>query len=311
MSTLIFLFRKVIRNYDRNMYIKGTPYGSKKLIAYFVLLFVLLLISLKVDFLISCVVVVVLLLSLIYFYFLLKKQGLFIHITDFYIDEKKHSVVDHLRFDLVQESARIAFYEKTPGVYWTHSKVSLFPYDRCVHFKVVRDILQSKNTKNNDVLVLGGGAESVPCVTAILRNVRKVDSVEINTKISEIGANYFLPLIKNTDSAKIFQINSDAFDFVKESKSKYDFIFIDLFIDGRLPKQLFSKAFLNGLHRILKKDGIIFFNFAAEIDNVRKNMQKLYSSFPNFCLYKHNKHYLVYYIGINMDNKFQDYNKVI
>ena len=310
MRSFTFLFKRIISRLDKKIYIKQTPYSFKKILLYFLLLLILLAISLFIDTAISIVIVVIAVVSKLYFYFLLKSNGLFIELERFFLDGKTHTVVEHITIDDIFSSARLSFFEKESGVYWLHSKLSLFPEKKCVHFSVIQDILKSKRTAVS-VLMLGGGTESVSSMIASLDTVVKVDSVELSTEMQRIGKKYFISVLSKNKQIKINQIHADAENFIKNNKQKYDFIFIDLFSDSFLPEFIFSSRFLKKLSNSQTNGGEVFINFADYESTAKSNCDAFRKYYKDFSLYKYNSSYFTHIIGYSNGKKhLNNYSKL-
>jgi spermidine synthase len=108
----------------------------------------------------------------------------------------------------------------------------------------------------NDVLILGFGTGSVSQIINKYKSDCKIDGVEIDKKVIELGEKYF-----NTLSLENTVIHCDAADtFVKECSHKYDLIIIDVYNDVTVPPELETENFLYDLKNALKEDGMVVFN---------------------------------------------------
>jgi spermidine synthase len=108
-----------------------------------------------------------------------------------------------------------------------------------------------------NTLILGVGAG---CVIETLIDEfnynQKIIGIELDEKVIKIANDYFnLKRFKNFD---LIQYN--AFDYVLETKQKFDFIVIDIFQDTKMPNFLFEIFFIKKIHEILNKKGIVLFN---------------------------------------------------
>ena len=108
-----------------------------------------------------------------------------------------------------------------------------------------------------DVLLLGFGAGSVASlIQDKYHNDCNFVSVEKDQEVIRLGSKYF-------DTARFLHNNiicADANDFINENHQHFDLIVFDCYIDSEVPDQLEKNKFLEGLHRALKKGGMLLFN---------------------------------------------------
>lgn len=91
---------------------------------------------------------------------------------------------------------------------------------------------------SGDVLVYGLGLGYYPFMVALKDDVKSITIIERDEKIINIFKENLFPHFINKDKIKI--IKSDAFEYQKNHKEKYDYVFVDLWhnpIDG-LPMYL-------------------------------------------------------------------------
>ena len=134
----------------------------------------------------------------------------------------------------------------------------------------------------NSILVLGCGAGSIP--TIIYKELGfnpKMDAVEIDEKVIDLGNKYF-ELDQFSDLNIIIE---DAMDFVKTTNNKYDLILVDLFKGIDVPKEFLSQHFFEQLKSLLNDNGQVLFNFVAynhetkqQINDVENALKKSFSS---------------------------------
>lgn len=106
-----------------------------------------------------------------------------------------------------------------------------------------------------EILVLGLGAGS--CLEPIRDKWPKarIVGVEIDPKMVEIGKKFF-GLSEN--DLKI--ITKNAFDFLLNSKERFDLVLVDLFLGDQPPKESESGRFALDLKEKLNDKGLIIFN---------------------------------------------------
>jgi spermidine synthase len=134
----------------------------------------------------------------------------------------------------------------------------------------------------DSVLVLGCGAGSIPKI--IYKELElnfKMDAIEIDKKVIELGNKYF-------DLDQYSNLNiviDDALNYVKTTNSKYDLILVDLFKGINVPEVFLTQVFMEQLKSILNEEGEILMNFVAynyETKQKVKEFEKMIiKTFPN------------------------------
>lgn len=110
----------------------------------------------------------------------------------------------------------------------------------------------------NHIAVLGGGCCAIPrFIIKRFDNSIQIDSVEYLATIVELTKKYFL---QGMATNNLNLINEDAFQFISHTTKEYDFIFVDLFVGQRWPKECNEPKFLTDLSRRTTDDAIIMFN---------------------------------------------------
>lgn len=134
----------------------------------------------------------------------------------------------------------------------------------------------SKLPKNQyaDILILGlGGGDLVRIIRKKYPQAR-ISAVELDPEMIKIARDFFQ--IKEGNKLKI--INQDAAKSVRETESKFDLIFIDLFIGKNNPSQFRTEEFLKGVAKIKKKNGLIIYN-----SHFNEHNTKDFSQFKTRC----------------------------
>lgn len=115
------------------------------------------------------------------------------------------------------------------------------------------------------ILVIGGGAFTLP--KALLERFGKatIDVVEIDPLLPELAHTYFdLP-----SSPKLNVIVADGRTFVDGCKKKYDLIILDAFSGHEIPQSLMSLNAAAQYKHLLALSGIIAMNFIASYQHGR------------------------------------------
>jgi len=107
------------------------------------------------------------------------------------------------------------------------------------------------------VLGLGGGILPMRFASADI----KIDVVEINPDSIPLAEEYF-----NYDASVARHFIMDARVFARETETKYDLIFVDLFHSDATPEYLLSAEFMSDLARCLTPRGGVVFNVVGHSD---------------------------------------------
>lgn len=131
-------------------------------------------------------------------------------------------------------------------------------------------------------LVIGLGTGCLPkALRAVLPRAR-VDVVEIDSLIVGLAKRYFEVVPEKNGSARgpgLYIYVQDGVDFVMETKTTYDVIFVDAFSGGELPEAFRSRRTLYHMCKRLAPGGVLAFNLsrldAFAIHDVRSHMATL------------------------------------
>lgn len=155
--------------------------------------------------------------------------------------------------------------------------------------RVFQQALTKVNLKKaNSVLVLGCGAGSIP--TIIYKELGfnpKMDAVEIDEKVIDLGNKYF----QLNQFSDLNIVIDDAMNFVKTTNSKYDLILVDLFKGIDVPDEFLNQFFFEKLKSLLNDGGELLLNYVAYNHETKQQVpvieDVLYkSSFDNVKTYR-------------------------
>ncbi len=107
-----------------------------------------------------------------------------------------------------------------------------------------------------NILVLGGGAFTLPVHLARQYPAARIDSVEIDKGLTKIAKDYFyLPGLSNLNI-----INEDARTYINNTKNKYNIVIVDVYSDMNVPFTFMTREYGVNIADILKKDGALLVN---------------------------------------------------
>lgn len=113
----------------------------------------------------------------------------------------------------------------------------------------------------DNMLLLGFGAGSV---VRLLRDEfgqkGTITGVENDGVMLDLAAEYF----GTTRISGLTLVHEDAAAFVKGCTQTFDLVVIDLFIEENIPAPFQEELFLQHLPRLLRKNGLLFFNVITE-----------------------------------------------
>lgn len=109
------------------------------------------------------------------------------------------------------------------------------------------------------ILVLGGGAFTLPQYLATIYPKSTVDVVEIDPKLADISRQYF----SYKDPKNVNMIFGDARTYINKSDKKYDTILVDVYSDSSVPFSLMTKEYGQQIERLLADKGVVIVNMIA------------------------------------------------
>jgi predicted membrane-bound spermidine synthase len=113
--------------------------------------------------------------------------------------------------------------------------------------------------KHDRILVLGGGAFTLPRYLASTYPDSQVDVVEIDPELADISRQYF-----NYDDPKnVAMIFEDARTYVNRSHEPYDIILVDVYSDSSVPFSLMTQEYGKRIQHLLNETGVVAVNMIA------------------------------------------------
>lgn len=106
------------------------------------------------------------------------------------------------------------------------------------------------------ILLLGGGAFTLPQYLATHLPDSTIDVVEIDPKLESISRDYFQ--YQSPENVKV--IAADARTYVNQSREQYDLILVDVYGDTNIPFSLMTREFGQAVRARLTEDGFVVAN---------------------------------------------------
>ena len=106
------------------------------------------------------------------------------------------------------------------------------------------------------ILILGGGALTLPSFLSEALPDSTIDVVEIDPELENISKQYF----NYTDKENVNLIYSDARSFVNTADEKYDAIFVDVYGDTYVPFSVLTAEYGARINELLKPGGMVVIN---------------------------------------------------
>lgn len=136
------------------------------------------------------------------------------------------------------------------GAYIDGNKDLVFSYTQ----KIANLVENSPNKQN--ILILGGGAYTLPEYLANKYPKSNITVVEIDDQLEQIAKDHFRYEPKNN----ITNITQDARIYLNNNKQQYDIIIVDIYSDSSVPFSLATKEYSDKLSNSTTKEGVIIAN---------------------------------------------------
>lgn len=134
-----------------------------------------------------------------------------------------------------------------------HPDVLVLPY--------VRELagVPAAAQQRKNILILGGGALSLPGYLASHYPASQIDVVEIDPALPDIARQHFA----YKDSPNTTIITEDARTYVNTTKKRYDLLFVDVYSNNAVPPAFVTDEFGQRIQKILTQDGVAVANIVA------------------------------------------------
>lgn len=173
-------------------------------------------------------------------------KSLFSHFIDIRIEQVKTKLNGNLQVSM--RNGRYIL--QTENAIYSYDDLYSNFADTFIHLKI-------ENYPIEEVLILGLGLGSIPLILEKKHGLKaNYTAIEIDEIVIYLAQKYSLHRLKSSVKC----IHSDAFEWVKQARSKYDLILIDIFIDDQIPSAFDNIEFLASIKKILNPAGQVVFN---------------------------------------------------
>lgn len=124
--------------------------------------------------------------------------------------------------------------------------------------KEIADVVE-KLAQKDHILVLGGGAYTLPRYLADKYPKSQIDVVEIDPELIEIAQKYFY----YNNRENIENISDDARSYVDTTNRKYDLVVVDIYNDTEVPFTVLTKEYGQSIRRVVESGGTVIANIIA------------------------------------------------
>lgn len=133
------------------------------------------------------------------------------------------------------------------------------------------DLFNYYQENTEKVLMIGGAAYTYPSYFLEQYKDKKIDVVEIDSKMTELAEKYF---DLNTQNKNLNIYHEDGRRYINTTQNKYDCILIDAFKGLNVPFQLTTEEALIQAKRNLNENGIVINNIISALDGKNANFIK-------------------------------------
>jgi ubiquinone/menaquinone biosynthesis C-methylase UbiE len=133
---------------------------------------------------------------------------------------------------------------------------------------ILNEAFKTTTIKAKDkVLILGlGGGNFIKKIRQDFNHTGHITAVELDSQIIKIAKEEF-GILKDKNTTTLHQ---DALKFVQETSEKFDFIFVDIFVDNIVPEVFYSLKFWNKITTLLNPKGRFLFNAGITLKETNK-----------------------------------------
>lgn len=118
-------------------------------------------------------------------------------------------------------------------------------------------------TQKDRILVLGGGAYTLPRYLADEYPGSQIDVVEIDPELTMIAQKYFY----YGDRGNLKNISDDARSYIDATDQQYDLVIVDIYNDTEVPFTVLTEQYGRSVRRLTRPGGVVIANIIAGENN--------------------------------------------
>lgn len=132
--------------------------------------------------------------------------------------------------------------------------------------------------KKDSLLILGGGAYTLPGYLAKKYPAAQIDVVEIDPDLEGIAAQYF----QYAQPSNVRTYAEDARAFMNKNEQKYDAILVDVYSDISVPFTLVTQEYAHEVRSSLAADGVVIANvIGANTERCAPMLEAIYATYSS------------------------------
>ncbi len=143
--------------------------------------------------------------------------------------------------------------------------------------------LMLPDTRPRSALILGLGGGTIPHLITQKFGPLRIVGVDCNPRVLHLARRAF-----GVERCTSEIVEADAFDYVSSAQGPYDYVAVDLFIDGAIPGRVFGQPFLKDVKRLLSPGGLAAVNFFKD-RRTPSHAERLGHVFPRVSLVESRK----------------------
>lgn len=140
------------------------------------------------------------------------------------------------------------------GPYAAQSAISLNDPEKLAFWytKQLAEVV-NRSPEHRDILILGGGAFTLPQYLAKKYPSSQIDVVEIDPDLVGIARRYF----NYQDPSNVRIISADARAYVNQTDKTYDVVVVDVYGDAHVPFTFLTREYGDQINRIVRPHGVV------------------------------------------------------
>jgi spermidine synthase len=169
--------------------------------------------------------------------------------------------------------------------------IMLTERDEFIYHEMIAHVPFYVHPRPENILVIGGGDGGTVREIVKHSEVRMVDLVDIDRRVSEVCLEFLPDISEKLLSERVCCLFEDGVEFVKKAKKQYDLIIIDSTDPISVGEGLFTIDFYQNCYNILEEDGILINQAESPIFTghwLQSISQKLKKIFPVIRFYSAN-----------------------